>query len=138
MKFCTFKKITKEKRSIIAAILLFIFMLSISGMVYASSYTTYVSFTNPYVGTVRSFNGNNIRYCATMKSSKSNDTGTYEITLQRKSGIWAQDVGSKTLKRVGYGEAKWSNVGSGKYRLSFYKSSDGVTLSSSKVLFENY
>ncbi len=134
----TLKTKINGKRTLIAAMLLFIFMLSMSGVAYASSYTTSVKFTNPYSGTMRSFDGNHIRYSATMSSSKKNDTGKYTIALDRESGIWAIEVGSKELQRVGYGEAKWSNVGPGKYRLSFYKNSDGVTLSSSYVVFQNY
>ncbi|MBE6816201.1 MAG: hypothetical protein E7520_00650 [Ruminococcaceae bacterium] len=128
----------KNKSQIIATLLLFIFMLSMSSAVYASSYTTYVKFKHPYSGVTRSFDGNNIKYSATMKSSKSNDTGKYTVTLQRKSGLWALDVGHKTLNRVGAGTAKWSNVGPGNYRLHFDKTNDGYTLSSNNVVIKNY
>lgn len=138
MKKSLIVKLNDSKRNLIAAILLFVLMLSISSVVYASSYTTTVSFKNNYSGKTREFNGQNIMYSATMSSSKSNDSGTYTVALDRASGIWAFEVGSKTLKRVGYGEAKWSNVGSGEYRLSFYKSSDGVELSSKNVVIKNY
>ncbi len=128
-----------SKRSLIAAILLFIFMLSLCSVAYASSYSTTVKFKNPYAGSMRSFNGNNIKYSATMSSSAKNDKGTYTIYLQKKSGIWAFDVGTpKKLARVGYGTAKWPDVGSGDYRLYFDKSSDGVTLSSNNVTIANY
>lgn len=127
-----------KNRNIAAAILLFVFMLSLSSAVYANSYQTTVSFKNSYSGKTREFNGQNIMYSATMKSSKKNDKGTYEIALDRASGIWAFEVGRKTLNRVGNGTAKWSNVGSGKYRVSFYKSSDGVELSSDNIIIKNY
>ncbi len=128
----------KNKRSIAAAILMFVFMLSLCGTAYASSYKTTVKFKNPYSGVCRSYDGNNIRYSATMKSSKANDSGTYVVVLERGSGVWAFEVGRKTLKRVGYGKAEWSNVGKGEYRVSFEKSNDGVILSSNNVCIENY
>ncbi|MFR7828371.1 MAG: hypothetical protein ACLU23_01150 [Eubacterium sp.] len=128
-----------NKKSLIAAVLLFVFMLSICTGAYASSYNTTVKFKNPYEGSMRSFDGKNIKYSATMKSSKSKDTGTYEVILQKESGIWALDVGDWVkLKRVGSGSAKWSNCGKGKFRIAFYKSSDGVTLSSDNVVIANY
>lgn len=132
------KKFFIKNKSIIAAILLFAAMLSISSGVYASSYTTYVKFKNNYSGECREFNGQNIMYSATMSSSKKGDTGTYTVGLDRANGIWAFEVGSKTLKRVGKGSASWSNVGPGEYRVSFYKSSDGITLTSNDVVIKNY
>lgn len=140
MKTKVKSKITQKsnKRSIIAAMLLFVLMLSMSSMAYASSYSTYVKFKNPYAGATREFTGDDIRYSATMKSDKKNDTGKYTVYLQRESGIWALDVGEKECKRVGYSKVDWSNVGSGKYRLYFYKTSDGVTLSSDDVVIKNY
>lgn len=132
------KRNISKHRNVVAAILLFVFMLSLSSAVYANSYHTTVSFKNSYSGKTREFNGQNIMYSATMKSSKKNDKGTYDIALDRESGIWAFEVGRKTLNRVGDGTAKWSNVGSGKYRLSFYKLSDGVELSSDNIIIKNY
>ena len=133
-----FKTSKNNKRSIIASVLLFILMLSMSGIVYASSYTTTVDFRKNYNGAVRDFNGNNIRYSATMSSDKKNDTGTYVVRLDRESGIWAFEVGHKTLKRVGAGSADWSNVGSGRYRIGFEKDDDNVWLSSKNVVIKNY
>ncbi len=111
--FTVIKKSVFEKRGVIAAILLFVIMISACSGVYASSYTSRVEFKNNYVGKERKFDGQNIMYSATMDSSKDGDTGTYIVALDRCSGIWCFEVGRKTLKRVGYGSAKWSNVGAG-------------------------
>ncbi len=138
MNFKSSKKSKDCKRSFIASVLLFIFMLSLSSIVYASSYTTTVDFRKDYNGSVREFNGNNIRYTATMSSDKKNYSGTYVVRLDRESGIWAFEVGRKTLKRVGPGKAEWSNVGSGRYRLGFEKADDNVWLSSKNVVIKNY
>lgn len=130
---------TDKMRSMIASVLLFIFMISMCSFAYASSYNTTVKFKNTYSGQMRSFNGTNISYSATMKSSKKNDTDTYTVYLEKESGIWALDVGTpKTLKRVGAGTAKWPDVGKGNFRITFGKKSDGVTLSSDNVVIKNY
>lgn len=96
-------------------------MLSLTGVAYVISYSTTVKFKSVHSGAMREFNRENISYSATMNSSKSNDTGTYTVYLERKSEILATDVGHKTLNRVGKGSANWSNVGAQKYRLSFKK-----------------
>lgn len=128
----------ENKKSLIAAIMLFVFMLSMGSAVYASSYSTTVKFKNPYIGVQREYDGDNIRYTATMKSSKANDKGKYTVILQRISGMWAIDVGSSDCNRVGKSDVKWSSVGPGEYRLYFYKTQDGVTLSSDNVKIANY
>ena len=127
-----------KKKSLIASILLFIFMLSLSSVAFASSYTSTLKFKEECFGDVRTFNGSNIMYSTKTKSSKANDKGTYTVTLERESGIFCLYVGSKTLNRVGTGTAKWSNVGSGSYRLVFTKTNDGITVSSDNVIIKNY
>ncbi len=113
-------------------------MLSISSVVYASSYNTTVNFRKDYNGAVREFNGQNIRYLATMSSDKSNDTGRYTVRLDRSAGLWSYEIGRKSLLRVGKGQAEWTNVGPGKYRIGFEKADDDIWLSSKDVVISNF
>lgn len=133
-------KLNRKKKSIIASVFLLIFMLSLCSAVYASSYTSTLAFKAPYSGATRSFDGQNIQYTAiTYSDVPEYKANVYSVALYRKNFIGSSLVGeSENLKRDGYADVKWSNVGPGKYYLFFSKANDNIYVRSNKVIIRNY
>lgn len=107
---------------------------------YASSYSTTLKFQGEHKGTVRSFDGQNIRYKATTWSDQPNYINKiYHASLYRKNFIGETFIGkSEELQRDGSSQVDWSNVGKGKYYLYFTKARDGINVHSNNVTIANY
>lgn len=127
------------KKKVLSALLFtFIFTLMFSCTIFASSYTTSVSFKVSCTGETRKFDGNNIYYGATTDVSFTHATNDeYTVALYRKKLIGSDLVGSAKLKREGYDSCEWTNVGSGKYYLYFSKANDNVLITSDDVCISN-
>lgn len=130
----------KRIKSLVASSLALVIMLSCCIAVYASSYTTMVSFQGEHEGAVREFDGQNIRYTATTYSSMPEYINkVYFVSLYRKKLIGASLIGkSDELPRDGSAKVEWSNVGEGKYYLYFTKARDGINVRSDNVVIKNY
>ena len=122
---------------------------SLSVWVYAASdyYTSTLIFQGEHEGTVRTYNHNNIAYSASVQSyignykvtSDSKYLPTYKVSLYIKTWLFGSDkIGYKYLSLYGYGEAKWTNVGSGDYFFRFEKARDSVDVKSNNVVMRGY
>lgn len=105
-------------------------MLAIPSMVFASSYSSSLSFDSNLHGQARSFDGQNLTMSIDAYSTTSGTTypasSYFTATLYRYHS-WASDdyIGSASYKRDGYTSKTWSNVGSGSYYWDFSKAIDG-------------
>lgn len=87
---------------------------------------TSISFAISYRLSARYFDGYNIGIKLTASCPIN---GTFTISLYRNSSF----VGSASVRRNGYSETVWTNVGPGCYSYYFSKSQDGATVLCSNI-----
>lgn len=114
--------------------------LSIPLVALGNSYSSYISgLYNQITGATRYYDGSNIMISMDSSSTGGySDYGTYTVTLMRDN-TWNDDyIGAVNVPRNGYGEGKWSSVGSGNYYFIFSKTIDNYLVDANPVYMENY
>jgi hypothetical protein len=134
------KPATRLKAAIAVAILL---VVLVSNVALASSYWSTLWFNTSLTGATRHYDGTNVHIDmhSTTNGECCNAESVYYIQLHRKTcWVWCTDdyIGQVSVPRNGWSGTKtWTNVGAGDYYFYFYKTNDGVHVSSSDVHMYN-
>ncbi len=126
-----------------ALVLAIVLSVLVSNVAIASSYWSTLWFGTSLTGATRSYVGANIHIDmhSTTNGECCNAQSVYYIRLYRNTcWVWCtvDYIGEVTAPRNGWSGTKtWSNVGSGNYYFYFYKTNDGVHVSSDDVHMYN-
>ncbi|MBS3902582.1 MAG: hypothetical protein KGZ54_11285 [Dethiobacter sp.] len=134
-------QIDNKKANVKIAVLMFVVLMLLPGIVLASSYHSTLSFLGEHRGPTRSYSGNNVGISMTAYTTtpqQPHHATTFTVELHRQNLIGSTYIGNSVFPRNGYKSNTWSSVGSGNYFYWFIKARDGVVVKSDNVhLFSN-
>jgi hypothetical protein len=110
------------------ALMIILIVFSIPIVVFASSYTSYLSLYSTWTGASRDYTGTNITIdCDSYTEPVWEITSLYySVQLYRDNPWWIGDdyIGSSSFTVNGFDTATWTSVGAGKYYFRFSKTVD--------------
>ena len=115
------------------SLVLFLALLLVPTVAYASTYNTSYSFTCSLEGTSRSFSAGTLKFNFYDCSQDTQgfyhpSSSTFTVKLYQDDFMKNPYIGSQTISRTGGGTAKWTHMAAHNYFIDLEKSTDGCRL----------